>query len=306
MAKENLKVPLIPEGDDPSHYDTDRHLPKASGGTYDPANYRVIRPVEHMEHHGTLRIRPEHLDDLKAAIDEREQYLKLRIKIDNQLLAFTRRTDRPPSEQALSELTGMKDLALPLELAARRSVETLIVALKTEDPLIDATLNIAGVGPLTVAYLSAYVDLTKAPHVSSVWAYVGYDKPSHERYTKGVTSGGNKRLRTALYRTADSMVKTRGAYRDVYDRRKDRQSFSEILTKSRNTEGRLVEIAWKDTKPCHRHGDAMRVMMKHFLRDYWVIGRRLLGESDDPMYVESMLGHTHITQPEERGWPIVE
>ena len=200
----------------------------------------------------------------------------------------------------------MLDNANSLELEARKTVEKLIIAIAPEDPLVAAALDIDGVGPMTVAYLAAYVDLEKAQYPSSVWAYVGYDKASHERYTKGTASGGNKTLRTALFRTADSMVKTRGAYREVYDKRKDRQSFSENIVKSRNTQGKLVEVAWKDTKPCHRHGDAMRVMMKHFLRDYWLVGRKIQGLPTQHMYVEEYLGHTTIIPPEARGWPIVE
>lgn len=305
MSKEALKIPYIPENADPSQWDTDRHVPKAEGGGYEKENYRVILPVEHMKHHGTLRIRPEHLEELKAGIDEREQFLKLRIKISNQLLAFERQTDHP-RESIIEKLNEMLDNANSLELEARKTVEKLIIAIAPEDPLVAAALDIDGVGPMTVAYLAAYVDLEKAQYPSSVWAYVGYDKASHERYTKGTASGGNKTLRTALFRTADSMVKTRGAYREVYDKRKDRQSFSENIVKSRNTQGKLVEVAWKDTKPCHRHGDAMRVMMKHFLRDYWLVGRKIQGLPTQHMYVEEYLGHTTIIPPEARGWPIVE
>lgn len=305
MAKEALKKPYLPEGEIPSSWDTDRIVPKADGGNYDKENYRVVRPREHMERHGTLRVRAEHLEQLKSAIDAREQFLKLRNKISNQLLAFERRTDEP-HEQDIERLSAMLEQAEAIELEARKEVTRQIKAIREEDMLVDAALNVKGVGPLSVAYLTAYVDLEKAAHASSVWAYVGYDKPSHERYTKNVAGGGNKRVRTALFRAADSMMKTRGAYRDVYDRRKLKTSNSMKVVKSRNTQGKLVEVAWKDAKPCHRHGDAMRVMMKHFLRDYWLIGRQLAGLPTSDPYVEFHLGHEHVTTPQEHGWPVIE
>jgi hypothetical protein len=93
-----------------------------------------------------------------------------------------------------------------------------------------------------------------------------------------------------------------GAYREVYDRTKLRLSVSEKVVKTRNTQGHLVESAWKDTKPSHRHGAALRAVMKHILADYWLVGRTLLNLSTVPLYAEAMLGHTHIIDPEARGW----
>ena len=90
MGKEALKINRLPKGEDPSLYDTDRLVPKAEGGNYNSENFTVVRPLEHMERHGILRIRPEHLDQLKAAIDVREQYLKLRIKISRSTIRVTR------------------------------------------------------------------------------------------------------------------------------------------------------------------------------------------------------------------------
>jgi hypothetical protein len=59
---------------------------------------------------------------------------------------------------------------------------------------------------------------------------------------------------------------------------------------------------WKDTKPCHRHGAAIRKMIKHFLADLWFVWRETENLPTTPLYVESVLGHTGIIKPEERGW----
>ena len=44
-------------------------------------------------------------------------------------------------------------------------------------------------------------------------------------------------------------------------------------------------------------------MMKHFLADYWFVGRTLKGLSTDPLYAEAILGHTGIINPRERCFP---
>jgi hypothetical protein len=102
---------------------------------------------------------------------------------------------------------------------------------------------------------------------------------------------------------ADSQMKGHGPYREVYDRVKARLEVSEKEVNTRNTQGKMITVAWKDTKPCHRHGAALRAVMKHFLADYWYVGRTLAGLETNPIYAEAILGMSHKTiKPEERGW----
>jgi len=49
------------------------------------------------------------------------------------------------------------------------------------------------------------------------------------------------------------------------------------VTKSRNTQGKLIECLWSETKPCHRHGAGIRKMIKHFLADFWYVWRNVRG-----------------------------
>ena len=306
-------MPEIPE-----LKDTDRIKPKADGGIYDKKNTRVVLPIEHMKRHGTLRERETDIDLLKSLIDDRQQIIKLVNKINNQILAYNRMTDNP-SEFSISILNETLEKPAEYRKALDREIVKLLKQMRKTDKLIDAAMNIKGVGEITVAYLTTYIELDgkypddytkdpkragteRCPHPSSIWAYCGYDKASHERYTKGIAGGGNKTLRTILFNTAESMIKSKSPYTEVYYNHKHRLELSEKITKSRNTQGKLIECMWKDTKPGHRHGSAMRVMIKHFLADYWFVGRTLKGLSTRPLYVEEYLGHTGIIKPEERGW----
>jgi hypothetical protein len=172
-----------------------------------------------------------------------------------------------------------------------------------DNSFVKAALNIKGVGPITIAFLLVYIKIENAEYASSLWSYVGYDKSSHERYTKGEAGGGNKTLRTALYAFAGSMIRSRGAYREVYDREKLKLSNSELFTLSRKTDGKALErMMWKDTMPSHRHDAAIRKMNKHFLADVWKVWRTLEGLPTPYLYVQEKMGHTGIIQPEERGW----
>lgn len=312
MGKESLKHRISPNQnglcaisghplpDNASLIDTDRITERFRGGEYIDDNTRIVTPRAHMERHGILRERDEWLEELKSVMDDRAQTMKVVMKLNNQLLAYERQVDhaRESTEQFLKDtLEAVQKRLRQIDTEATKHIKS------STDPLVVATMSVVGVGPITVAGLQMYVDLNKARSASSLWSYIGIDKPSHDRYTKGEAGGGNKMLRTIIWNTANSMTKNRDCpYRVVYDRTKGRLAVSEKVVKSRNTQGHLVEVPWKDAKPSHRHGAALRAVMKHFLADYWFVGRELAGLETRPLYVEERLGHTGIVHPRERGW----
>ncbi len=282
--------------------DTDRILPKALGGDYQDENTRIVLPRAHMLRHGTLRTREESLEHLKALFDDRVQMMKLMLKENNQLLAYQRKVDHmnPDTESFLvAHLKPIQDRLNQID----RNLEKAITA--HPDALSKKALGITGIGPITVAALTVYIDLNKADTPSALWKYTGLDKSAGERYSKGVAGGGNKTLRTVLWNTANCMMRVKTSdYRPIYDRVKLRLSQSEKLVKSRNRQGKSVEVAWKDTMASHRHGAALRAVMKMLLSDYWLIGRQLAGLPITTPYVEGVLGHTDISPPSDRGWTI--
>lgn len=285
----------------PELFDTHRKLPKAQGGIYTPDNVEIHSPKEHMILHGIYREREEKMEALKEAVDARRQVIKLKNKIENQIRAMHRGTDTLDPETETFLNATLEDVKQRLKEEDKRVKKALK---NTEHPLLEAVEDVQGVGPVTMAAILTYVDIEKAKHASSLWSYCGLHKPSHDRYTKGESGGGNKTLRTMLYNTASSMIKCRSVYRDVYDMEKQKLSNSRKIVKSRNTKGKLVEVEWQSAKPSHRHGAAMRKMIKHFLADLWFVWREIEGLSTRPLYVEEKMGHTGIIQPQDRGWKI--
>lgn len=325
MSKAELKmrkiVGKVPHPEILPLTDLHRFLPRAEGGELTDANYTVSKPEEHMKSIGTWREREPELAFLKAMLDDRGQLVKMTNAANSRLLAAKRRTDEM-FDQTREMLLGYLDDFKKDRSARDGNVRKTTKELAKEDPLLAAPLTVDGVGEITSAFMRVYVDLggvfpeknwkgkphkragqEKCPHASSLVAYVGDDKPSHKRYEKNKASGGNKTLRTALYAMANSQVRSRGAYRETYDRVRERLAKSTQITKTRNTRGDLVECAWKDTKPGHQEGAALRAVRKLFLFDYWYVGRSILGLPNGPCYAETHLGDGHRTSyPQERGW----
>lgn len=303
MNKRQYKAKQNPEIN-PSLLDVHRTVPKTKGGKYVPGNVKVLPPVEHMKEHGIYRERPEQFERLKAIMDERNQMLKTKVAMSNRLLASKRGTDLlDPETIELIEST-IKTYSKALKQFEKKVEKHLK---KMNLPIIDKMLEIEGVGYIAVGQILRYVDITKADNASSLWKYVGYDKPKYKRYEKGVAGGGNKTLRSALYVMADVFIKLRNSYRDVYDDAKLKYQNSNKLTMTKlagQKKGEMTEMAWKDVSDGHRHGAAIRKMMKHFLADLWYVWRTLEGLPTRSLYAEEQLGHTGIIRPEERGWSL--
>lgn len=279
--------------------DTDRINPRSNGGNYTEENTRIVDPIEHMKRHGNYKTRKEEIDNLKVLIDGREKLLKASNGANNRLDAYKRGTDNL-DEQTLKILKEQTEYTKKQENKAERRIKKFVQKMQ-HHPMIKTAINIRGVGELTIASLIVYVDIEKATNPSKLWAYCGLHKPSHERYEKNVSGGGNKTLRTTLYRMADAMIKTKGAYVDVYYQEKEKLANSKKITSTVKQKKR-IECEWRNTNPSHRNSAAKRKMIKHFLRDFWLVWRTLEGLETPHPYVQEKMGHTGIISPKERGW----
>ena len=311
MSKEKLKIvemekvglvekgaPVIPT----YMYDLHRPKSKVEGGEYTEENIQLVNPILHQIKHGNYRERTEHLETLKTAMEDRRQLMKLYYKINNQILAYRRGTDKPNEEMVAYLIETGKGVGNKLKKTSSE-LNKAVKRLSEVDYFTKVALNVPGVGPITVAACAYYIDLTIAKYPGNLWSYAGLHKASHARYEKGVKGGGNKTLRTILYTMADSQIKTRGPYREVYDIAKEKKSKSTELVKTRITRGVYKEVPWCETKKCHRDGHAKRMIMKHYLADYWKVGRDIMGLPTQPLYVECILEGPHrVVRPEERGW----
>jgi hypothetical protein len=279
--------------------DTDRKNPKAKGGIYTDDNTRIVDPIAHMIRHGNFKEREKEMEVLKSLMDAREQLRKLNNSSNNRLLALKRKTDKIDKitkDWLLIQSKKTKSELSKLDRRIEKHLKSMSIS------VIKPALAIKGLGAITIAYMLVYIEIEKARYASSLWSYVGLDKPNYKRYEKNVSGGGNKTLRTALYAMAESFIKSKNIYREVYDNEKHKLEASEKITMSRNTQGKLIECKWSETKPCHRHGAAIRKMIKHFLADFWKVWRTLEGLDTPLLYPEAILGHKGIVQPEERGW----
>lgn len=289
---------------EPELLDVHRKTPRAKGGRYEKKNCVVLTPVEHQKEHGTYRQREEMMDKLKSLVDHRGQLLKLRNKINNQMLAFQRGTDVDAAE-TVGMLKEESERFSKMEKKAEGAIKKHVKAMDLAgDLLVRSAFGVRGLGEVTLASMMVYIDISKARHPSSLWKYAGYHCASHERYKKNEAGGGNKTLRCALFNFADSQIKTKGAYRQVYDNVKSRLEVSEkrTMTKVAGKVG-AHEVMWKDASKGHRDGAARRAMAKHLLADYWYVARTIAGLDTNPTYAEAQLGMSHKTiDPEARGW----
>ena len=273
---------------------------RAEGGEYKPHNLRLLDHVEHMKEHGILRIRTEPIQQLYDLIEDREKMMQLIFGISNQKLAV----ERMHGSDVTIALFQRQVEALEPELKSRtKAIEQWVKKAKAGDPFIQAALAVSNLKELTVAYWITFFEPAAADHPSSYWQYIGMGGPSKERYTDGEKSGGCKKLRTALWRMADSMMKNRKCpYRKVYDDTKARLEKSEQITWTRTTKG-WKQMAWKDVSDGHRHGAALRAIIKHVTADGWFVQRTLLGLSTNDLYVKEHLGHASaLIDPKARGW----
>lgn len=292
--------------DDPSLYDVISLNGSGAVATLVQSDLQAVLPIEHLKSLGAWRDRDAEMAEIKDLLDIRNQLMKSNVEQNNRLKAFERRTDAPRAEivehyqaQADMDAAKLKEYDRALGYAVNHFAEV--------DALTSAALTVPSIGPVTVGYCRAYLDLANIRYVGQLWSYAGIAKPSHERYTKGAAGGGSKSLRCALWNMANSQVKANGPYRIAYDQMKHRLENSEKTVMTRAKGGKMVEKAWKDVSKGHRHGAALRKIMKMFLSDWYCTGRQLMGLPIVPLYADEVLGHEDhlITPPTKRGWPVI-
>jgi len=269
---------------DLSLVDIDRIVPRTEGGKYVLDNVRVITAKAHALRHGNKSIEEYDIVGLRTIMDEYRTWQKMRIKINNHFLA-AQRLDivSDTTEAGFSEILSRAEDHE--EYFKKEGVKHLK---KMNLPIIDAMRGVKGVGDITIAEVLSNVNIEKARHVSSLWAYVGYHGDSSNRHQKGVSGGGNKHLRSVMYNLGVGFLRCSNEhYEPLYRARRD---YTDALE------------SWDDKPKAQKHLDGIRYMLKHWLADLWYVWRTIEGLTTEPGYVTRLSDTHRWVLPSERGW----
>jgi len=222
---------------------------------------------------------------LRVLIDLRENVLqKQRIALGNRLDAIERGVDTVDENTRRIINTYYNRFE---ELEQMTDIE--IKALVYELPIVQAMVNVKGIGLMLAARVVSMIDITLVDHVSALWKWAGYavvngeaDKPH-----KGEKLQYNPRLKTTLYLVGESFLKSRSPYRNIYDHWKE-------VYEQREPESSKMRI----------HRRAMRKMIKRWLADLWYVWRTIEGLPTTKPYAHAILGHTDYERPEKYGWRV--
>jgi hypothetical protein len=223
---------------------------------------------------------------LRALVDLRQQIQKTRIRFSNRLSALEDGSDTDPNSGQYEELEQWYETFDALEVRLDKQV-----AAKVKDwPIYPYITAVRGIGPMLAAKVVSLVDIERANTVSALWRYAGFAviNGERERPVKGERLHYNKRLKTACYLVALSFLRQGSPYRRIYDSAKEYYQANRDWTKG------------------HIHMASLRKMTKVFLAHCWFYWRTLEGLPTRPLYVHEKLGHEHVHQATDFGWPELE
>jgi hypothetical protein len=187
----------------------------------------------------------------------------------------------PEEHEYLKETLEIIEKTKALESQYKKAMMGYIV---TEDIWTKFLQPIKGIGPILAAnMIKEFGYCEKAPHVSSLWKYCGFDV--HEGHApkreKGKKLTYNPDLRTMMWKVGDSFIKQNSPiYREIYDRTKAAET-------NRTDEN-------KPKSKGHAHARAIRKMIKLFLAHYWEASKEISGQETSKPYIFDKLHHEHM------------
>jgi predicted RNA-binding Zn-ribbon protein involved in translation (DUF1610 family) len=182
------------------------------------------------------------------------------------------------------------------------------------DVLATWSREVMGIGPVLAAGLRAEIDVARAPHVSSVWRFAGYDPTAV--WLKGQKRPHNAFLKVICWKIGDSFVKVSGREKSIYGHL---YRIEKTRLEEKNANGGFAEDAAARLAGDRPPGPsteaykalkkgllpkgqidlrARRKAVKIFLSHYWVQGRMLADLPVSAPYAIEKLGHTHTIEPE--------
>jgi hypothetical protein len=226
--------------------------------------------------------------ELRILVDCRGQIQKERIAFGNRLFALVG-SDGKWGDRGSGVQEEIIAECYELLLGLERKLDERIAAIVKDHPLYEHLSKIKGVGSLLAAELLAFVDISRAPTVSSLWRYAGYGVTDGkaDRPVAGEKLKYNKRLKKVCYVIAVSFLRARSPYAQIYYEARER-----------------YEAERPDWPKARRHLAAMRKMIKVFLAHFWEVARLAEGLPVKRPYVFDRLGHVHEYRPEDFGWRV--
>lgn len=185
----------------------------------------------------------------------------------------------------LNLVNRLNTLELDISKEIKRQVQTYDIYNKW---LKDVT----GISHILGAGLIAWIgDIDRFDTISKLWAYSGlgvFDGKIQQR-KRGEKSNWNNKLKVHAWKISDSFVRTKGFYRELYDKYKAYE-----LTKNPEP----IEIdGKKNYTAMHIHMRAKRKTVKVFMSHLWVRWRELEGLPVTKPYCEAYLGHKTLPVP---------
>lgn len=258
-----------------------------------------------------------------AMVRSRMSFQQQRKALDNRL---GRKADgTPQDEEKLPRreiIPGIRPVLIRASDASKeweRAFEAAIMKVVRKMPIRYWLEDVKGLGPVGMGVICGYFHIFRADAASNMTQYAGLnsdmvrgyksrrvdgkrvwvrteDRIRGDRCTKGYRCPYNADLRTALMGVvADKFIWYKNRYAlDFYYPRKHRMQNSERkVWHKRSTNSKWELLPWKDVSDGHRHNDAKRFMMKHFLIELYAAWRPLHGLPVRAPYAEERLSIIH-------------
>jgi len=236
----------------------------------------------------------------RIAVDYYDQVQHQRIAVENQCRAYVQGYD---DAQMLETSAAFCDVLKKREEYVAKILQRYVEA----HPVGQWAMSNLGVGPISLAYFLAYIDITKAPTAGHIWSYAGYN-PDADGPQKGKKRSHNAAMKTACFNLGESMIKVKGYpgafYGLFYDKRKAyevaKNEAGEYADQAAAILKRKPDHAQKNIYATgklpagHLHSRARRWMVKIFLahlHHVWYVEE--FGELPPKPYVLTLPDHVH-------------
>ena len=239
-------------------------------------------------------------EQFRIAVDYYDQVQHQRIAVENQCRAAIQGYD---DSQMLKTGTAFCSALKKREEQVAKILKKYVEC----HPVGQWAMSNLGVGPISIAYFLAYIDIAKAPTAGHIWSYAGYN-PDADGPQKGKKRSHNAAMKTACFNLGESMIKTKGYpdafYGPFYDQRKvyeaakneagDYADQAAAILKRKPDHAQAATYAQGKLPLGHIHSRARRWMVKIFLahlHHVWYVEE--FGELPPKPYVLTLPDHVH-------------